>query len=60
MTERPGFTIYRDAFGHWCARRADGLVGGTFREREAALRFVRHESRGAMMPAIIDRDPLRW
>ena len=30
------FEIFRDAAGYWCARRKDGLVCGTFRERADA------------------------
>ncbi|HWF64940.1 MAG TPA: hypothetical protein VN685_10040 [Rhizomicrobium sp.] len=40
------FEIFRDAAGHWCARRKDGLVCGTFRERMDAERFARRESGG--------------
>jgi hypothetical protein len=43
------FSVFRDLKGRWCARRADGLVGGLFREKEAALRFVRREG-GAALP----------
>ena len=28
------FEIFRDKIGHWCARRTDGKVGGTFLERD--------------------------
>ena len=28
------FEIFPDRIGHWCARRLDGKVCGTFRERE--------------------------
>lgn len=42
------FEIYRDGYGHWCARRSDGLVFGLFKERKAALRFARDESRGVL------------
>ncbi len=42
--DRKTFEVFRDSIGHWCARRRDGLVNGTFFEREAALRFVRHEN----------------
>ncbi len=41
------FRIFRDGIGHWCARRADGLVAGTFFDREAALHFARRECRDA-------------
>ncbi len=39
------FQIFRTRIGRWCARRADGLVSGTFFDREAALRFARRECR---------------
>ncbi|MEJ0040738.1 MAG: hypothetical protein WDM81_00260 [Rhizomicrobium sp.] len=39
------FQIFRNRVGRWCARRADGLVSGTFFHREAALRFARRECR---------------
>ena len=41
------FEIFRDQLGHWCARRADGLVFGLFVERDAAIRFARRECREA-------------
>ena len=44
LSDRRTFEVFRDSVGHWCARRQDGLVNGTFFEREAALRFVRHEN----------------
>jgi hypothetical protein len=37
------FEIFHDSAGHWCARRCDGLVCGTFRERRDAERFARRE-----------------
>jgi hypothetical protein len=37
------FELFRDAGGHWCARRLDGLVFGMFVERREALRFCRRE-----------------
>jgi hypothetical protein len=37
------FEIFRDHIGHWCARRTDGKVCGTFFERDAAMRFARRE-----------------
>ena len=39
------FAIFPDGGGHWCARRFDGLVNGTFVDRDAAIRFVRREAR---------------
>jgi hypothetical protein len=40
------FRIFQDARGCWCARSDDGMTGGTFFAREAALRFVRRETIG--------------
>jgi hypothetical protein len=37
------FEVFPDAIGRWCARRIDGLVCGTFLERDGALRFARAE-----------------
>ena len=39
----PSFEIFQDWIGHWCARRKDGKVCGTFTEREAAMRFARRQ-----------------
>ncbi len=38
------FRIFQEARGRWCARSDDGITGGTFFTREAALRFVRRET----------------
>lgn len=40
------FRIYPDGHGHWCSRKSDGMVAGTFFTREAALRFAKNESLG--------------
>jgi hypothetical protein len=40
---KTAFEIFRNRIGQWCARRADGLVFGTFLERDAALHFARAE-----------------
>jgi hypothetical protein len=45
------FRIFEDERGRWCARSDDGMTGGTFFAREAALRFVRRETTG--MPALV-------
>ncbi len=37
------FEIFPDAAGHWCARRIDGMVCGTFTDRHGAERFARRE-----------------
>ncbi len=42
---KTAFQIFRNGLGRWCARRADGLVSGTFFNREAALLFARRECR---------------
>lgn len=38
------FRIFSDGRGHWCAHKNDGMVAGTFVNRDAAIRFVRKES----------------
>jgi len=43
---KTAFQIFRNGLGRWCARRADGLVCGTFFNRDAALCFARRECRG--------------
>ena len=40
---RESFRIFADGRGHWCARKNDGLVAGTFFSRDAAVRFARNE-----------------
>ncbi len=50
------FELFRDRNGHWCARRADGRVCGTFFERDAAIRFARRESEGASLVVAADPD----
>ena len=45
------FRIFPDQRGRWCARSDDGLMGGTFVDRESALRFARRESVG--MPLLV-------
>jgi hypothetical protein len=47
------FEIFRDRIGHWCARRADGMVFGTFFEREAAIKFARRESHDGASPRLL-------
>jgi hypothetical protein len=41
---RDGFCVFPDGHGHWCACKDDGMVAGTFFNRDAALRFARAES----------------
>jgi hypothetical protein len=48
------FEIFRDRVGHWCARRTDGKVGGTFLERDGALRFARRECWNSSKLVLID------
>ena len=45
------FRIFQDERAHWCAHSDDGMTGGTFFTREAALRFVRRETTGT--PALV-------
>jgi hypothetical protein len=45
------FRVFEDERGRWCARSDDGMTGGTFFAREAALRFVRRETMG--MPTLV-------
>ena len=45
------FRIFPDERGRWCARTDDGLMGGTFVDRDSALRFARRESVG--MPLLL-------
>lgn len=54
---RTAFEIFRDQVGHWCARRADGLVFGTFVERRSAIRFAQWECRDAMALRLIEATP---
>jgi hypothetical protein len=49
------FEIFRDRIGHWCARRGDGKVCGTFFERDAAVRFARRECRDESRLVLIVR-----
>jgi hypothetical protein len=45
------FRVFQDECGRWSARSDDGMTGGTFFAREAALRFVRRETAG--IPALV-------
>ncbi len=40
------YRVRRDANGHWCASSTDGMTGGTFFDRDSAIRFARRESLG--------------
>jgi len=46
---RKTFEIFRNRIGRWCVRRADGLVFGTFFEKEAAVHFARRECSDATL-----------
>jgi hypothetical protein len=46
------FQVFSCGNGEWCARRADGLVGGYFVDRECALRFVRREMLGKILSSL--------
>jgi hypothetical protein len=41
--------------GHWCARRSDGMVRGTFFERSDAVRFARRECLDDTLLVFTDR-----
>ena len=45
------FRIFQYARGRWRAESDDGMTGGAFFEREAAVRFVRRETTG--MPVLV-------
>jgi hypothetical protein len=38
------FRVFRDEVGHWRVSSDDGMCGGTFFDRESAIRFARRES----------------
>lgn len=38
------FVVGRDSDGHWIARDEEGLTGGVFADRHAAVRFAETES----------------
>lgn len=48
---RTVFRIFQNDRGRWGVRSDDGMTGGTFFSREAALRFVRRETVG--LPALV-------
>jgi hypothetical protein len=41
------FVVGRDSSGHWTVRGAEGLVGGIFRTKDAAMRYARSEAGGS-------------
>ncbi len=48
---RAVFSVFENSDGRWCAERQDGMTGGIFFDRDAAIRFARRESIG--MPALV-------
>jgi hypothetical protein len=44
---RSVFRITRFRNGRWIATSGDGMIGGTFFDRDAAIRFARRESYGS-------------
>jgi hypothetical protein len=53
------FQISCDQTGRWHAVRSDRLVGGTFFERDAAMRFARRETRPGTMLLLVMKQPPR-
>ena len=53
------FRIEQQASGRWCVNSADGMTGGTFFERDAAIRFARRESIGFPVLVLIEREQRR-
>ena len=49
----PLFMIGQDCRGNWVVEDQNGVCGGLFVDRDAALRFVRSEND-------IERGPLSW
>ena len=50
------FRIQQQASGRWCVNSADGMTGGTFFERDAAIRFARRESVGVPVLVLIEQE----
>jgi hypothetical protein len=40
------FVVGRDSSGRWTVRGAEGLVGGIFKNKDAAMRYARSEAGG--------------
>jgi hypothetical protein len=53
------FRIEQQASGRWCVNSGDGMTGGTFFERDAAIRFARRESVGVPVLVLIEREQRR-
>jgi hypothetical protein len=45
------FRMFQEAGGRWRAESDDGMIGGAFFERGAAVRFVRRET--TAMPVLV-------
>ncbi len=58
-TPRTIFHLSCDQTGRWHAIRSDHLVGGTFFEREAAMRFARRETRPGTILLLVMKQPPR-
>ena len=45
-TPRPAvvFRVFQNEHGRWCVASDDGMTGGTFFDRAAAIHFARRES----------------
>ncbi len=50
----PEYRLRATLAGTWVLSGRGGLEGGTFRSREAAIRFLRHASGGAPVRIAID------
>jgi hypothetical protein len=50
------FRIQQQASGRWRVNSADGMTGGTFFERDAAIRFARRESVGVPVLVLIEQE----
>jgi hypothetical protein len=42
-----GFVVGRDLSGRWTVRGSEGLAGGFFKSKEAAMRYARSEAGGS-------------
>lgn len=48
------FEIFHEPSGLWRICRSDGQVEGRFRDRRAAIRFVRHQYSGEGVMIVLD------
>ena len=53
---RSVFRIARGRNGRWLATSGDGMIGGTFFDRDAAIRFVRRESYGSPLHLVEEQE----